>query len=176
MHARELFCGCYLFAEASRRPRAESGGWAIYVGLTKRTLEVEYLCWLTPRGSGRGDGNRNRPVLVRADGTGITKKVAEKELKAIGFFVMHSKLRFNCSEVEDRLQGLCHHYGLGRRLHRVVGAGGGGPVDPEEATNKDYLAKVFLTCLRVTEWQPPLGPGVAITGMRVGGEMLQVVQ
>ena len=84
---------------------------------------------------------------------------------------MHSKLRFNCSEVEDRLQGLCHHYGLGRRLHRVVGAGGGGPVDPEEATNKDYLAKVFLTCLRVTEWQPPLGPGVAITGMRVGGEM-----
>ena len=166
-----------MFAEASRRPRAESGGWAIYVGLTKRTLEVEYLCWLTPRGSGRGDGTRNRPVLVRADGTGITQKVAEKELKAIGFFVtMHNKLRFNCSEVEDRLQGLCHHYGLGRRLHRVVGAGGGGPIDPEEATIQDYLAKVFLTCLRVTEWQPPLGPGVAITGMRVGGEMLQVVQ
>ena len=165
-----------MFAEASRRTRADGGGWAIYVGLTKRTLKEEYLGWLARRGSGRVDGNRNRPVLVRADGTGITQSVAEKTLMAIGFFVMHNKLRFNCSEVEDRLQGLCHHYGLGRRLHRVVGAGGGGPVDPEEVTNPDYLAKVFLTCLRVTEWQPPLGQGVAITGMRVGGEMLQVVQ
>ena len=46
-------------------------------------LEEEYLRWLTERGSGHGDGTRNRPVLLRADGTGISQSVAEKKMKAI---------------------------------------------------------------------------------------------
>ena len=62
-----------------------------------------------------------------------------------------------------------------------MGASG---VDPDETVlaadgvttmpNPNYLSNVFLTCFRVTDWRR--NPAGVVTGMRVGGEMLQVVQ
>ena len=141
---------------------------------------------MTERGSQLHANGKNRPVLRRANGDFITQSVAEGKLGGFIIMLHHSQLRLVCSTLEGLLQRHAHDYGLGRRLHRVVDAGASG-IDPDETVrdpadptgvqniiNPDYLSKVGLTCFRVTEWRR--NPRGVVTGMRVGGEMLQVVQ
>ena len=82
-----------------------SGLFAIYFGTTRRTLEIEWLRWLTERGLPGAENGRNRPVLRRMTGETITMKEAEDELGfwcaevGVGDIVNH-----NCRGKEDYLQ------------------------------------------------------------------------
>jgi hypothetical protein len=132
---------------------------SFYTGTTKRSLKEEAERWLEERGANENlkpgekhSGRRNRPVL-RSKATGSV--LSTKERKDIGFnswFIFHSKLRYNCNEIEDRIQTLiakevCTRTGekvpLGLRLHRWI-AMGSNQEDPDRNDPK-YLAKVFFT-------------------------------
>ena len=95
---------------------------------------------------------RNRPVLMPKE-TG--KVLTKKERETIGFksfFTFYSKLRYNCNQIEERLQKLIENtvcnttnegVPLGLRLHRHVAAGSN--QEDLDQGNNDYWAKVFFT-------------------------------
>ena len=97
---------------------------ACYIGETGQLrLEDEDCGWLSKRGSLSRLGTNN-PVLTWP-GTIETIKRTDA-FNQLGF---HSMVVFRhasvtkCLLVESELQRLCHNTGLGRRLHRMVGAG-----------------------------------------------------
>ena len=99
----------------------DSGNYAVYVGITKRTLVQEGLRWLTTRGANSvtptSTQTRNRSVLQWPTGENITMKEAINVLGGNYFIVNHSQLRMNEKPLEDKIQGAIHHHPLGRRLH-----------------------------------------------------------
>ena len=72
--------------------------------MTRRTLEVEYLRFLSTRGNliANGSTNRNRPVLMRDEAFShhFTQKQAEVELGAVGVQVFSNCLRARASYIE----------------------------------------------------------------------------
>ena len=90
---------------------------------------MEYLRWLTKRGTRRRNGGgryqANRPVLRHAYRRHITEGEA-KRLGAFGIIVYESPLRFNARSVEAKVQQRSHHHGLGWRLVRFPDKGAGG--------------------------------------------------
>ena len=156
--------------------------YSIYTGTTKRGLKDEADQFLNRRGYnnfGKGKvrkpykGQRQRPVLLSK----CTRcRLNAQERKAIGiksafvftryistisgrncyfwlcFFTVFSKLRYNCNEIEDRLQRMiakevCNRNGqivpLGLRLHRWVACGSN--LEDPDRKNEEYLAKVYFT-------------------------------
>lgn len=138
------------------RQAIASGKFAIYFGTTMRTLEIEWLRWLTTRGL-PGGSCRNRPVLQRMDGSLFTMKEAEDEL---GFWCAEvgvgDNLNHNCRGKEDYLQAYLTnttsdidendepHRRLGQQLHRYVGKGG-----IKETPNRIF--RVFASVAPITK-------------------------
>ena len=143
-----------------------SGLFAIYFGTTRRTLEIEWLRWLTERGSSLpgAENGRNRPVLRRMTGETITMKEAEDELGfwcaevGVGDIVNH-----NCRGKEDYLQTHLTnstrdiddtgkpHCRLGQQLHRCIGKGA-----IEEKENEIF--RVFASVAPITKHYFDLRP------------------
>ena len=129
---------------------------SFYIGETRRDLAAEALRWLTQRGS------MQRPVLLHADGRGVTMKQAKDDFGFSSFYVkddfldMVRRERFfffhadghtlatlhqaNSTKFEAALQRKYHDLPLGRRLWRRVGAGGNGLHEPRGV----YVHKVFI--------------------------------
>ena len=141
-----------------------SGLFAIYFGTTRRTLEIEWLRWLTERGSGLPGLDKNRPVLRRMTGETITPKEAEDELGfwcaevGVGDIVNH-----NCRGKEDYLQTHLTnstrdiddtgkpHCRLGQQLHRCIGKG---PIEEKE----NEIFRVFASVAPITKHYFDLRP------------------
>mmetsp|Transcript_3479 Transcript_3479/g.15885 ORF Transcript_3479/g.15885 Transcript_3479/m.15885 type:complete len:351 (-) Transcript_3479:47-1099(-) len=144
-----------------------SGLFAIYFGTTRRTLKIEWLRWLTERGSSlpcHAKNGRNRPVLRRMTGETITMKEAEDELGfwcaevGVGDIVNH-----NCRGKEDYLQTHLTnstrdiddtgkpHCRLGQQLHRCIGKGA-----IEEKENEIF--RVFASVAPITKHYFDLRP------------------
>ena len=101
---------------------------ACYIGETGQLrLEEEDCGWLSKRGSLSSRGTNN-PVLTWKSVTPGTIETI-KRTEAFNQLGFHSMVVFRhasvakCLLVESELQRLCHNTGLGRRLHRMVGAG-----------------------------------------------------
>ena len=88
----------------------QSGRYSVYVGMTRRALEDEFLRFLTQRGTllanGWSSSCKNRPILMKDEGftEHFTGKQAIEQLGAVCVEVFCSRLRANASAVEDRLQ------------------------------------------------------------------------
>ena len=130
-----------LHANAGTRRRS------VYTGMTKTDCEKsgEPTRFLTERGANTGNiGQRNRPVLRNKDDSVMRKA----DIERCGFkyiIVFRSKLRVNCSMVEDAIQTKIGdmRVPLGVQLHRWV-AMGSNQLD-QDYDHPDYLCKVFLT-------------------------------
>ena len=88
-------------------------------------------------------GQRNRPVLLWADGSVITQKEAQAE-DQLGFKVVElysSTLKINARRVEDALQQRHQHLPLGTRLWRCNDKGS----KFDQAKDAGKVHKVFLT-------------------------------
>ena len=119
---------------------------ACYIGETGQLRLAEEDCgWLSKRGSLSRLGTNN-PVLTWPGAIGTIKR--KDAFNRLGFRSMvvfrHANVT-KCLLVESELQRLCHNTGLGRRLHRMVGAGMrympyGPPPD-----GSPRLHKVFIT-------------------------------
>jgi hypothetical protein len=109
------------------------------VRYTRRTLQLEGMAWITPRGS---RGGTTRPVLAwkKAKHNGKTNITAVEARTAytqggLGFTsvtLWSGTEMLNATYVEDRLQQRYHELGLPRRLHRNCGKGGNGYNDRPE--------------------------------------------
>jgi hypothetical protein len=101
---------------------------ACYIGETGRTLQEEDCGWLSKRGSPSIRGTNNPVLKWKSEQPGTTGKIITRTeaFNQLGFRSMvvfqHANVT-NCLLVEAALQTLCHDTGIGRRLHRVVGAG-----------------------------------------------------
>ena len=94
---------------------------------------------------------RNRPVL-RTKAGNVLGDFERKQIGMKSFFIFYSKLRWNCAQIEDKLQQLIYdevlnsngkRIPLGLRLHRWH-AMGSNKEDPDRKSD-GYLAKVFFT-------------------------------
>jgi len=142
----EQFCGMTL------EEAMASGQYAVYVGITKRTLAEEALRWLTERGTNSSASTPkrkwSRPVLQWPSGQKITMKEAIDRLEANYFMIHHSQLRLNEKRLEDSIHGAIQHYALGHRLHRWVAMGRsdeGGTVEYDP----NYVCKLFIAYFRI---------------------------
>ena len=143
--------------ELTWREAIISGEFAIYFGTTRRTLEEEWLGFLTTRGLPQG--GKNRPILQRANGNPhFTPKEAEREL---GFFCVEvgvgDLLHHNCRAKEDYLQGHQtrvtadidengdQHRRLGQQLHRYPGKGS------RKQAPGDHIYRVFASVAPITK-------------------------
>ena len=121
---------------------------SFYVGGTFRKLQDEDLRWLTARGGAKFDENcavipgtqdrKNRPVLLRVNGRGITMNEAREEFGFRSVFVYKDLLHANTSYIEDQLQRRYQNLDLGRRLWRCNGKG-------PNFSQKKEVHKVFIT-------------------------------
>ena len=140
------FCGMTL------EEAMASGQYAVYVGITKRTLAEEALRWLTERGTNSSTPTPkrklSRPVLQWPSGQKITMKEAEDRLGANYFMLHHSQLRLNEKRLEDSIQGAIQHYALGHRLHRWVAMGRSDEGNTVEH-DPNYVCKLFITYFRI---------------------------
>jgi hypothetical protein len=140
----------------------ETKSHAIYIGTTGRALKEEDLRWLTERGAqDQGNsrsglvvykGRRNRPVLLKEEGKCITPMgEARRHYGAKSVVISNSRLRLNETNLEDALQRKLHPTRLGpQRLHRHVAMGDKQAAKAtEERKDPDFLAKTFMTCLPV---------------------------
>ena len=131
----------------------EEGLYSVYVGATKRSIEEEGYRFLEERGANENlgpgqqhSGARNRPVLLSKASGGVLSEKERRDIEFDSQFVYYSKLRYNCNEIEDRLQNFIKdddNIELGLRLHRW-NAMGSNQEDPDRE-KPNYLAKVFLT-------------------------------
>ena len=136
---------------AASHGESEDDALAFYIGYTGRALEVEYLRWLTMRGSCELDADGeikeggarklNRPVILWSDETVITMKEAEVELDFKCVELYASKLKLNARRIECALQERFQNLSLGVRLWR--GPDKGAKYDREGDQLKVH--KVFLT-------------------------------
>jgi hypothetical protein len=104
-----------------------SGGYSVYVGMTRRTLLEEFLRFLSTRGT-LGADSRNRPILMQNPEftKHFTAGQAVKTLGAIGVQVFSSGLRANASAMEDKLQTFIKEtlqVNYPQRLFRAVAKG-----------------------------------------------------
>jgi hypothetical protein len=100
---------------------------ACYIGETGLHLEEEDCGWLNQRGSLSRRGTNNPVLTWKSVKPGTIKTIQRKDaFNQLGFRSMvvfrHANVT-KCLLVEKELQRLCHATGLGRRLHRRVGAG-----------------------------------------------------
>jgi hypothetical protein len=118
-----------------------------YVGMTKRVLELEDLRFLTERGRNSGrkyikgiKHARNRPVLLNANGSVITRKNAVSQfLNFKSVVVFENPVMSNATAIEAALQTLFQKKKLGyERLWRHVAKG------QHHSTELGYY-KVFFT-------------------------------
>jgi hypothetical protein len=151
-----------ILGNLAMRQAIETNSFAIYIGTTKRALKEEDLRWLTQRGaqdqrasrSGRAvytGSRRNRPVLVRPDGTCITMGEARGTFGAKSVVISYSRLRLNETSLEDALQTELQPKRLGlERLHRHPAMGAKlAAKAAEEMRDPNFLAKTSMTCLPV---------------------------
>ena len=126
---------------------------AFYVGYTARSIAIEYLRWLTKRGQvmRKADGtfkayttaNKNRPVLLWANGETITMTDAVEVLGFEVFEVYSSTLMVNARAVEDALQDMFQAVlPLGVRLWRKKDKG----AKYDKEIVEGSVHKVFITC------------------------------
>ena len=123
---------------------------ACYIGETGQLrLEEEDCGWLSKRGSLSSRGTNN-PVLTWKSVTPGTIETI-KRTDAFNQLGFHSMVVFRhasvtkCLLVESELQRLCHDTGLGRRLHRRVGAGMRYMPSGPRPDGSPRLHKVFIT-------------------------------
>jgi len=138
--------GRTLRSDPTLREAFDDPEFACYIGETGQLrLEEEDCGWLSKRGSLSRLGTNN-PVLTWPGTIGTIKR--KDAFNRLGFRSMvvfrHANVT-KCLLVESELQRLCHNTGLGRRLHRMVGAGMrympyGPPPD-----GSPRLHKVFIT-------------------------------
>ena len=117
---------------------------SFYLGYTRRSIQNEYLRFLTERGAGLGWRQRNRPVLLWKDGSNITMGQAEKELGFEYVEMYSSSLMINARKVEKAMQERFQYLPLGTRLWRAPDKG---PKwgDLEEDGESKFVHKVFVT-------------------------------
>jgi hypothetical protein len=170
----------------------QTNSFAIYIGTTKRALKEEDLRWLTKRGAqDQGvnrsglvvyKGQRNRPVLLKQDGKGITMGEARSQFGAKSVVISYSRLRLNETGLEDALQTKLQPELLGlERLHRYVAMGAKlAAKAAEEMKDPDFLAKAFMTCLPVTghcnKRKPQCVGGVQQQAREGEGELLKTAR
>ena len=154
---------------------------AVYVGYTKRTEELEGGRFMTPRGANEykklrngkkvHSGNRNRPVYNWPDGTCITMGDAETHLGMVTEFVHYDRMKDNALRVEDALQTRMNAFPLGLRLHRHV-AMGDKTVKPRSPS---FLAKVFITTFPITHIAMENTNKRKITSLKLNNKRVKVV-
>ena len=82
---------------------------------------------------------KNRPVLLRGNGDGVTMKQARDEFGFRSIVVFQNCLHLNASRIEDKLQGRYQALPLGcPRLWRCRGKG-------PKYSEKERVHKVFIT-------------------------------
>ena len=83
---------------------------------------------------------KNRPVLLRGNGDGVTMKQARDEFGFRSIVVFQNRLHLNASRIEDKLQGRYQALPLGcPRLWRCRGKGA------KYSEEEDQVHKVFIT-------------------------------
>ena len=139
----------------------KSGGYSVYVGMTRRALSVEFLRFLTTRGtlvknSGSSYG-KPRPILMQDENftEHFTGNQAIEQLGAVCVEVFCSRLRANASAVEDRLQTFIKgtlEVKYPQRLFRDV-AKGIKREDENTLNDKDTnkIHRTFLTIFKIVD-------------------------
>jgi hypothetical protein len=176
-HTTKLLCERLLstkyaiLGDLTMRQAIETNSFAIYIGTTKRTIKEEDLRWMTARGaqdqrasrSGRvvyTGSRRNRPVLVRLDGTCITMGEARRTFRAKSVVISHSRLWYNEISLEDALQTELQPNRLGlERLHRHPAMGAKLAASAPRLHSTSRLMCVALTSVHPTSGLHPLHPG-----------------
>ena len=122
---------------------------ACYIGETGLYLEEEDCGWLNQRGSLSRRGTNNPVLTWKSVTPGTIETIKRKDaFNRLGFRSMvvfrHANVT-KCLLVESELQRLCHNTGLGRRLHRRVGAGMRYMPSGPRPDGSPRLHKVFIT-------------------------------
>ncbi len=142
------------FGGMSIEEALRSGGYSVYVGMTRRSIADEFLRFLTIRGS-LDSSEGNRPILMKDEDfrDHFTMSQAIQILGAVGVEVHCSRLRYNASAIEDRLQTFMKdelglHYP--NRLFRAVALG---VHREDEATlnGEETIHRTFLTIFKIAE-------------------------
>ena len=127
---------------------------SVYAGCTGRKLQEEDLRWLTQcgtlgrntvknHGEGKKNKARNRPVLVKADGSTIKMKEARNDYGFKSIIVYTDQMRYNVGRIEDAIQRRYDHLPLGKKLWRSVAKGW--PLKDEHTkVSRKRLFNVFL--------------------------------
>ncbi len=147
------------FGNKTLEQAMDSGRYSVYVGMTRRTLEDEFLGFLGlrnrlgPNGSIRGP----RPILMKDQGfkKHFTGKEAINQLGAVGVEIFRSVLRYNVSWMEDRLQTYIKHslkVKYPQRLFREVAKGKKREDDDTlDGEENSRIHRTFLTIFKIVE-------------------------
>jgi hypothetical protein len=124
----------------------QSGEWVVHFCNTCQTEEAgeEYRSLVIHSG---GHSAGNRPVLTRPHRQKLTQGFIQCELQGKTTILRTGNLRQNICNNEFDLQAAVDDLPLGRRLHRLCGAGG--KTDPSEGED-NYCAIVFMLSFKLT--------------------------
>jgi hypothetical protein len=110
---KSLFNECLdkRFRGISLREHLLNPAFCVYIGTTRRRLTLEYLRWLSARGSlpnlsRAGSYGKNHPVLRMADGKIIKESFAKEQLGFHAFKVFSSVLQLDVTDIEKRVRVL----------------------------------------------------------------------
>jgi len=142
--------GQTLRSDPTLRQAFDDPEFACYIGETGQLrLEEEDCGWLSKRGSLSSRGTNNPVLTWKSVTPGTIETIKRTEaFNQLGFRSMvvfrHASVA-KCLLVESELQRLCHNTGLGRRLHRMVGAGMRYMPYAPPPDGSPRLHKVFIT-------------------------------
>jgi hypothetical protein len=135
----------------------QSGGYSVYVGMTRQALSAEFLRFLTTRGTlvANSGSSRNRPILMQDEKfkKHFTGNQAIEQLGAVCVEVFRTGLRANASAVEDRLQTFIKEtleVKYPQRLFRAV-AKGKKREDEDTLDGKATIHRTFLTIFKIVD-------------------------
>ena len=138
----------------------QSGGYSVYVGMTRQALKDEFLRFLTTRGTLVANGwssCRNRPILMKDEG--FTEHFTGKqaiELGAVCVEVFRTGLKLNATAVEERLQRFImetleeEEVNYPQRLFRAV-AKGKKREDEDTLNGDETIHRTFLTIFKIVD-------------------------